>query len=265
MHASYPRFLAWRRKLDGISHPDGFFSAKTVGRIHRAFDQLAASPYRLVYDVVDDAYLDVFTPIYEAHIGSKKNGHIFTVKENVLSGMAKGSAYGAISLYESDTLIGGFIFSIHPKALSSAYRAFPHSLPIKLAITISHLAEHMFFAKAIELGKTHIRHGKDRNAYGLHSNIGLAEYKMRLGCKPYISKAPDNEILPFPVDCKGEDALFFLGSESGQRMNEAILVSDLSSDDLRVKYPVLMAQDSDIVTLRVMKHEEVRDMLSVAA
>lgn len=265
MYATYPRYLAWRRTLDGVTDPDIFFSAKTVGRIHKAMAQLAQSRYRLVYDDVDATYLDAFTPVYEAHISGKKHGHVYTVKENVLAGIAKGSAYGAISLYEGEALVGGFVYSIHAKALSSAYRAFPHSLPIKLAITISHLAEHMFFARAIALGKTHIRHGKDRNAYGLHSNIGLAEYKMRLGCKPYISKAPDNELLGFPVDCTGEDALFFLGSEPGQRMTDAVLVSDLPKTLLREKYPVLMAENNTIVTLRVMTHADVQSFLSVTA
>lgn len=241
----YPQYLGWRCDMTGIESPDAFFSKKAMDRIKKTWKILEDSPYRLAREEnVGVDYLDRFVPVYTEHIGAKKNGFVYPVKERILTGIEKGGVYEAFSLYERDALIGGFIYAVRTKSLSSCFRAFPHKLPIAVPASISHLGEHMLFARALELEKKFIKHGKDRNAYGLHSNIGLAQYKMRLGCDPWVSKTPENVLLEVPALCEGTDALFFLSSELRGRMVEGILVSDQSQEELVSLYPTLLNPDS---------------------
>lgn len=259
----YPQYLVWRRTMEGVHSADDCFSKKMMNRMRKSWKVLADSPYRLVRDeIVDDTYLNQFVPLYEKHIGAKKNGHIYPVRERVHEGQAKGHIYEALSLYQDEVLIGGFIYSIRRDALSACFRAFPHELPLALPLSVSHLAEHLYFARALELGKHYLRHGKDRNAYGLHSNIGLAEYKLRLGCDPWVSQSEDTTLLPVPPSCEGTDALFFLHATKDKvPMREALLVSDKSTEELLTAFPTLLGSPERCRVTRV-RHEDLPSFLA---
>ena len=93
--------------------------------------------------------------------------------------------------------------------------------------------------------KSFIFHGRDRNGYGKHSNIGLVEYKLRIGCLPFVSASPQNEMLTLDA-FSGNDELYFMGQGPNEPLKKSVLLSSSSETVLYQTYPVLFDYQSVI-------------------
>lgn len=247
----YPAYIAWQINLATIRSIDQIISRNRLRRLQKALAALTSAGYRWEFEAISDEYLDRFVPLYEQHIGAKENGMIFDVRQKIQTGRAKGKRHESISLWKGNEFIGGQIYSIKDDALSVAYRIFPHQLAIKLPISCSYIAERYLITRALALQKTRILHGKDHNAFGPHSAIGLAEYKLNIGCVPHISAAASNHFCAVPELPVDQDVLIFWGTRPKQPITQATLFTSASDELTRAKYVNLFVQQAVHVTVQL--------------
>ena len=249
----YPSHIAWQVSLVGLTNVGQLFGAETMKRLEKAKVLLAESPagFRFVCEEITPAWLDKFVPLYEEYIGSKENAAVSHVREHITEEQAKGKKYETISLWEGEKFLGGVVYAVMPESIQVAYRVFPRQLSVKLPVGMSYVAEDYLYRRVFELGKKKIVHGRDRNPYGLNSAIGLAEYKLKIGCSPLVSRAAIvtfKKVEDLPTD---KEALVFLGKELGEPITEALLISDRSLEELQKQYGILFKQTA--VEIRVEK------------
>lgn len=246
----YPLFVTWRMDLGTAHEFADLISKKQAQRVKKALALLASSDYRFAVDTVDADYLNQFVPPYEGNIGQKKHATVFNVRDTILEKQKTGRVYESISLRKGDTLLGGVIYSIRERSVSVAYRTFPHKLFVHLPISCSYIAEHYLVARALELHKKKISHGRDINVYGQNSDIGLADYKLRIGATPYASLTPRNEFKDVTTLHVTDDTLVLLATERSQRVSQAVLYSRLDETAAAEKYNGLLKQKLVTIALQ---------------
>lgn len=251
--ALYPSYVAWQIAL---APNQGFFdltSQENTRRIKKALAVFEASTYRFQIDQVDSTYLDAFVPLYENHIQKRQHAAISAVRQNIGDNVVAGRVYESISLLKDGNLIGGLVYSVRSQALGVAYRVFPHTLDFRLPVSCSYVAEYYLVARAKELGKSTIIHGRDRNPYGLNAAIGLADYKLRVGALPFVSTSAHNKFQTIDtlLDA-GENVLVFLGEEPGQPITKALLFIVSDAADVERRYAGLIKQTRVTIDVRVI-------------
>lgn len=223
MSERYPNFLTWKLSLVHVSGLEDVIRRQQALRVRKAGAILNEANYRFVVQVVDQAFLGRFIPIYIRHISAKAHGEIFDVRTTLEANQQKGFLYEVISLWRHEHLLGGLIYNVHADRLSVAYRVFPYQLPERLPISCGYVAEQYLLERALALGKDWIVHGKDHNPYGPYSTIGLARYKLSVGYCPFVSRAPELTFGLVDELCLTEDALVFLGDAPDERITRALL------------------------------------------
>lgn len=154
----------------------------TLGRIH-TFDISAQ------INPLTEEFLSQFLPLYEERIHEKKNPVIFDIAQKTLGNPERAHLYYSMALYENEAFLGGTVFSLRHNRLSIAYRTYRTAwVSADLPANPSTYTEYEISRYACEVGKEVILHGKDRNPYGMHSSIGLALFKLSVGCRPKKSK-----------------------------------------------------------------------------
>lgn len=184
--------------------------------------------------------IDWFTPLYQATIGQKQNGKVFDIYGSTL-GKQSSVPYFALILYEGDTAIGATIFSERKTILSIAYRIYPHRWQHhKLQANPSLYTEYVIRQHACGQGYHQLTHGKDRNPYGPNSNIGLALFKLSVGCHVFLPSTA-HEVHTGTLEDFTEDILVFLQPKEGDtRITKGILYAStegLEKYDSITKYP----------------------------
>lgn len=247
----YPTYIAWKMNLVNGHSNELMVGVDTAYRIKKTAQKLsdASLGYRFLIEDVTSSYLDQFMPLYDSFMAQKEGGTVFDVRNKIAFGQAAGKTYEAISLYENETLLGGLLYSLNDTYLGVAYRVFPHQLKLKLPISCSYVAEQKLIERARELHKETIVHGRDRNKYGVNSSIGLAEYKIRIGCVPYISASPENEFHLLADLKPTKDTLVFLGNRAGEEIKDGVLFSIFSREELQKKYGSLLKQTTIPITI----------------
>src|SRR3989339_475674 len=237
----YRKYITWKIFLENIKDPYIFFGKKPKKRIKRSLEKInAQAEYKFKIVDVDNSFLEKFTPLYKNNINEKFTPIIYDVVDNILENQKNGRQYKAISVFKKDEFVGGLIFSIRKNSLSAAYKVFPKELDnFKLPISPTHIAEYLFINYAINCGKEFISHGRDLNAFGFKYNIGLAIFKLSLGCIPFVSISDNNEILTLSQFPDNKDILLFIGKDIDSQINQMILLSKQSEDNLREKYKEL--------------------------
>ena len=240
----YPSHIGWRVALDGVNDVAHFFGTETVKRVEKSKTLLAQSPtgFRFICEPVTPAWLDAFVPLYEEYIGAKEHAAVSQVRAHIAAEQAKGKAYETISLWEGKKFLGGVIYAVMKDRIQVAYRVFPRQLSVKLPVGVSYLAEDYLYRRVFELGKKTIVHGRDRNPYGLNSAIGLAEYKLKIGCAPFVSSAPVVTFKKLAELPAHQEALVFLGTEKERTITQARLISERALEEQQRVYGILFKQ-----------------------
>lgn len=180
-----------------------------------------------------------FTPLYNQTIGGKENPKIFDIEATTL-GKNGPHPYYALILHERGTAIGATIFSLRKTYLSIAYRIYPNDwTEARLQAKPSLYSEYLINRHAHQLGYAKLSHGRDRNPYGPNAQIGLAIFKLSIGCIPMISADPPPEASfdPAAATC---DTLIFERPASGRRITQGYLICDEAELDRYrqvMKYP----------------------------
>ena len=218
-----PSNIMWRVYFTDITDPFELFRKKTRKKLRSALIRMDQTDYRFMIEPMTDELLDRFIPLYTDHILKKESGKVFDVKKSIHEGQ-KVRPYFMLSLYHQNNFLGGIIFSDREDFFTTAFKVFPKSLSdIDLPLNITFLAEYYLFEYAIKQGKEYIKHGRDRNMYGIHSNPGLAMFKLQIGGLPYVGM---RDIIFDTFDPPKEntrDILVFHGEQMEQKITHATL------------------------------------------
>ncbi len=176
----------WEKPV--IADPLELFGKSARKKVKALLGVVGASSVRADIAHLDDDFLSWFVPMYTARISEKDNPKLFDVKSTTIDTDTK--QYFSLSLFEDEKPIGGTIFSMSNNRLSFVYRTYNfkwHDDDLPANPTL--YAEYLVCRYAFEGEKEVIVHGKDRNPYGINSGIGLAIFKLSVGCKAYKSKS----------------------------------------------------------------------------
>ncbi len=225
MNLLYPSKIIWRLDLTPDQTPETILGKTTYKRVIKTLPLLEAAGYRFVIEPITDAWLNDFAPLYQEHIGKKNNSIVFDIIERVHEGQQAGKEYFVISLYHQQVLCGGLIFASLNNTFRVAFRVFPLQTTIKTPTSASYVAEYLLLEHAFAQHISKLSHGRDRNAYGINTSIGLALYKLRVGGQPFA--APGTEFLPI-ADLATQSAdpfLVFLADTPDQPCRSALFYS----------------------------------------
>lgn len=237
----YPEHIRWHSSLAKKKAAFDVFSSSQRKKIRRALNALQQqSEYSFLIEKVDAAYIDTFLPIYHTFIESKKNGVLFDIALRLQSAMQAGISYESISLYQDQKLIGAFFYSLQEKHFSTAYKVFPRYCMVQnIRMQPTLLAEYFLYERALQEKKEYITHGRDINQFGKNYAIGLAIFKLQLGCIP---KPSTREGIVWKSDIEYDDSsdqLVFVGDPKKESIDEMVLFSPKKIEDLQKEYPEL--------------------------
>ncbi len=271
---NYPKQVSWKLDLSSFVSANDCFSTDTRKKIKKTLSLLKDAGYYWDISPIDASYAELFYPIYKQHIIQKDHPVIIDIPHRLRLAENEGKNSHAISLYNSKKqYIGGIIFTYKnaESIISIAFRVFPKQIELKLPIGLSISADYLLYKYAKEQQIHTLFHGKDKNGYGLQSSIGLALFKFQTACRPFISgtKPPgiyqrelydlkgsslafisskDDTLHPDPVinyDITQSNigVLYFLGTNSGEYINNAILYIPKEQEEiLKKKYELLYKQ-----------------------
>ena len=240
MQVTYPSHHQWLKNIS--AGPEIDFSGSVAQKIHAALPHL--NKHGVTYSIkpLSEDFLKDFMPMYRTEIGTKPNALMQDVPEKTLYNKEAKYPYFCFSLEESGVFVGGAIFSVRPDRVAFAYRVFNNSwTTAKLRASPALIGEYAVAQYACSLGCIYLSHGKDRNPYGLNANIGLATFKLSVGCRP--SALGEFEVLTMDTDTLTEDCLILELPKEGSKIEKAYLVTSHETEDnyLRAtKYPNLL-------------------------
>ncbi len=149
-----------------------------------------------------------FVPLYQAQISEKNNPKIHDIASNTIDKKTT-YQYFALILKENGEPIGATIFSERKKILSIAYRIYSSNWKYhSFQASPSLYTEYLINRYAYRRGYRQLSHGKDRNPYGQNASIGLALFKLSVGCSVFLPSA-DYETKTIDLDSVTEDLLIF--------------------------------------------------------
>ncbi len=194
----------WLKRLDD----DAFnaFGGNDKARLRSSISKIESSGITFKIEPLNDSFLEWFVPMYEKRILEKDNPTVFDIRDKTLGNPKKKDKYFSLALYENRLPCGGVIFSEKDEYVSVAYRTLENKWDKAiLQARPSLYTEYLIDTYAINANKKYIIHGKDRNPYGINSSIGLANFKLSVGCKPQLPKKYAIEMID--TDELSKDAL----------------------------------------------------------
>lgn len=239
MQVTYPSHHRWMRDIsDGTEIG---FSGRIIKMISSSIPLLSQNNIVSTIEPLTDSFFEDFTPAYLANIGNKANALVNDVYATTLGKTDSKVPYFGFSLRENGKYIGGTIFSLRSDRISYAYRTFLKDWnEAKLKANPALIGEHMIATFAYGQGKTLISHGKDRNPYGRNSAIGMAGFKLSVGCRPSNVTDSTYEIHTLDTDTLTEDCLILEQPKEGTSITKAYLITTKETEHkyLQVtKYP----------------------------
>ncbi len=184
MVISYPSHITWIKHCTDAEVLHNF-SRSTRQKLQSTIPKVSTLIRHAIEPIGPD-FFQWFRPLYESNLVRKNNPNIFPL-EALLA--VKQKTYQALTLYENEVPMGATIFVITAKGnLSTVYRAYrPGWQQQTLRASPALYAEYLLEREARRSDCERILHGRDRNPYGLHSGIGVALFKLSIGCVPYVS------------------------------------------------------------------------------
>ncbi len=207
MEITYATGHKWSKKVveDSLS----LFGKSEQKKIAETLKKINTSDISYTIQPLDEEFFGWWLPLYEERISTKDNPKIFNVKDKTLGNPDKDKKYFSLTLLEGNIKLGGLIFSVKENTLYFAYRTFAYDWEKAiLRCGPSLYVEYVVAEHAKRLGLKNISHGKDHNPYGLNSSIGLALFKLSVGCLPQL---PEENFTVERLDAEklDKDALVF--------------------------------------------------------
>lgn len=215
----------------------GSFGDSGKEKLKSTLNKISDSRVTSIIRPVDEFFLSWFIPMYTENIHKKGNPKIHPIKDKVLNG---NKIYYALQLFEDQKPVGGTIFSVQEATISIAYRVYSNDwLMHSFRASPSLYTEYLIEQHARTIDCVTIIHGRDRNPYGMNAGIGLAIFKLAVGCQPYLSSS--YELKELNTENCSEDALVFeYPGEEDQKIAKAYLITSPSTQgkwSAVIKYP----------------------------
>ncbi len=238
----------WAKKLTD----DAFagFGKNHLSRIKTTLRKIESSTVTYSIELLTSTHLEWFTPLYNATIQVKNNPKVNDIFATTLGKEAE-YPYYILILKENNISVGATIFAARTKSLTFAYRIYPNewqhnSLPAGPSL----YTEYLMNVWAIENGYSKISHGKDRNPYGINASIGLALFKLSVGCSIELPTG-SYETDTFDTDKVTTDTLIFeQPKEASKCITQAFLCVH---KDTLFKYESIKKYDHTVVTTIVLR------------
>ena len=207
MQITHATAHGWRKNVvdDALS----LFGRSEQKKIKEALKKVFDSDISYSIKILDEDFLEWWFPMYENRVSTKDFPTVFDVREKTLGTLDRDREYFSLTLLEDNNRIGGLIFSIKGSTLFIAYRTFEYDWKkADLRCSPSLYVEYLMAEHAKKVGLKKISHGKDRNPYGLNSGIGLALFKLSVGCLPRLS-SKNFTVETLDTNVLKKDALIF--------------------------------------------------------
>ena len=223
----------WIKKIDSFILND--FGKNNTKKIQALLSDVATSTITYSFSLLTKEHVDWFESLYNANLATKHNPQPYDVYKTTLGKDVINHPYYILSLTEQGTHIGGTIFTLRKDRLSMVYRTYPSTwIHNTFKCSPALYAEYLATEYAVLQNKPYLVHGIDFNPYGVHSNVGVAIFKLSIGCHPEIkSEYPlihtDLNSLPF-------NSLILEAPVPGTHITEAYLIGD---DETAQKYEQL--------------------------
>ena len=225
--------------MDISSGLEASFPGRVGKKILSTLPQLENADIRYRIEPLTEAFFVKFLPLYAGQIQTKQNALIHNIVDKTLHNTTSKFPYYSLTITEGDTFIGGAIFSVRKDRVSYAYRTFIKEWQrAKLRAGPALIGEYAVAEFSCARGLQYISHGMDRNPYGLNANIGLATFKLSVGCYPSVSSVFETKTLQSSL--LTEDCFILAMPEVGTTIKKAYLVTlpGNEEDYLRAtKYP----------------------------
>lgn len=184
-------------------------------RLRSTINALEKTDIEYTVEPLTHDILNWFVPLYEKQIAGKNNPKIHNIAAKTLNKISS-YPYYILILKENGIAIGGTIFSKRKRILSIAYRIYPHNWnKNNLQASPSLFTEYAINSYGFSEGYNLLSHGKDRNPYGKNASIGLALFKLSVGCNAFL---PTNfEAVKLELSTVTEDLLVFEMPKNGEK------------------------------------------------
>jgi hypothetical protein len=196
MQVTYPSHHSWLKDITPGLEIN--FSGRVAKKIKATLPLLEKAAITYTISPLSEDFLHDFMPMYNQKIGTKANVLEQDVATKTLYNTKSPFPYYCLSLRENNEFVGGTIFSLRPDKVSFAYRTFNTHWNVAESLKASPalIGEYAVTEFAANQELTSIMHGKDRNPYGLNASIGLASFKLSVGCRPSVPR--DYRRLSYP-------------------------------------------------------------------
>lgn len=226
MPIPYSKFHRWYKPV--VAEPETLFSKKNRKRISSTLARINEHAISHKFSLLDDAFLEWFTPLYNETVGGKQNAVVHDIRAATLENHDSPSEYWGLTVMENGQPIGGTVFGMREEKLMTVFKSYPYKWSEgTLQANPTLYSEYLLCRHAHETGKESISHGKDRNPYGLNAAIGLATFKLSVGYRANILEDGEGyEQELFDETNLTEDALLLHFPESGEEITEATLFTN---------------------------------------
>ncbi len=193
-------------------------------KLNRAIVEAPLHGVRAVFAKADESFFEWFIPLYNETISQRNNPLLFDVRGTTIDKPDKKAVYKTLTLWQGDIIVGGCIFSCWEERYSIAYRIYDRNWPHhQLAANPALYGEYVMDEYTRQHKKMTLTHGLDRNPYGINSSIGLAIFKLSVGCSAKLRQS-NLEKFTLDTDTLTTDTFILQYPESGEKITEATLV-----------------------------------------
>ncbi len=244
MEISYPNYTVWQRETS--KNPLDFVQGKTKKKLESTIKKLTEAGIDTLIEPLERSFFEWFTPLYNSHIASKQNNIVHDIYAKTLGKETIDFPYFSLTLFERGEKIGGTIFSSRPDRIAYAFRIFPSDWQhANLLASPALVGEYAIETYAIEHQIPHVSHGRDRNPFGINAAIGLATFKLSMGCQPVLPTVYEAHTLD--SDTVDVDTLVLTLPTQGEAITKAFLVTTPENEARHVqvtKYPHLLSVET---------------------
>ncbi|HEY0964504.1 MAG TPA: hypothetical protein VGE31_01770 [Candidatus Paceibacterota bacterium] len=193
MQLTYRSHHRWLCRLG--DSPLAHFSKTVQKRLLHALAHVESHAISYKIEPINEHFFMEFVPLYTKEIQERPNGVVHDVYTKTMVEPPTTSPYFTLSMYEGASFVGGALFSLRDDRVGYAYRAFHKKWSTDaLRISPAVLAEYAVAEFALRNDRVFISHGRDRNPYGKNAAIGLAIYKLSVGCIPKVEEKNSIEV-----------------------------------------------------------------------
>ena len=166
-------------------NPDIFsdFGKNNTKKITSLLATLTDTTITHTFTLLTEADTIWFTQLYTTNLASKHNPKPHNVYETTLGKPVMKFPYYILTIFEQGKPIGGTIFTLRTDRLSMVYRTYASDWCIeKSKCSPALYAEYLATKFAQDQHLPYLVHGRDQNPYGVNSHVGVAIFKLSVGC-----------------------------------------------------------------------------------